>query len=188
MMVIKIPKFKAKTAAFTLVELVAVITIIALIAGIISLQVQKAIAKSRDARRIADIKMIADALRAYYLDYGRYPGNTDNDHGGWDCTCDGGFIQPLVDGGYLTNTPRDPLNRTASGVTSHTTPNGAYFYSYYRYPAGAYGMPSDRGAYVIIGARSFEILTPNTFNTRTISGVTRNWGAEFDYYVILFEK
>lgn len=175
--------------SFTLAELVAVVIIVSLLAAIVTQQVIRTIKKGRDSRRIADINMIADALRAYYLDYGQYPGNTDNDHSGWDCSHDGVFIQPLLSGGYLSKTPLDPLNKNTGGVTSHIIPNNAYFYSYYRYPSGAGGwVPSALGPWVIVGARSFEVLTPNPFNTKSISGVTRNWGSEFDYYVILFEK
>lgn len=168
---------------FTLIELVVVVVVIAVLAAIITPQVVRLIAKGRDSRRIADINEIENALRAYYSDYADHPPNTDNDHGGWDCTCDGVFIQPLVSGAYLTEIPKDPIN-SHSGFS----PPQGYVYNYYRYSAGSYGMPSARGNYAVLGLRKFEVLPKQSFDTTQISGVTRNWGDEFDYYVILFQK
>ncbi len=173
---------------FTLAEMVAVIVIISLLAGVVTPQVVRSIQRGRDSRRISDINALATALQTYYMDHGQYPPNTYNNHGGWDCTCSGTFIAPLVDGDYLASMPQDPLNRTASGVSSHTTTSGSYFYNYHRYNAGSSGMPSERGNFAVIGARSLEVLNPDTFDTTTITGVTRNWGGEFSYYAILFEN
>jgi len=60
---------------FTLIELLVVIAIIGLLMTIIMVSLGGAKSKSRDARRIADVKNIQLALSLYYNDYGTYPRN-----------------------------------------------------------------------------------------------------------------
>ncbi len=56
-----------------MIELLVVISIIALLAAIILASVGVARAKSRDARRISDLHSIQVALEEYYADHGSYP-------------------------------------------------------------------------------------------------------------------
>ncbi len=58
---------------FTLIELLVVIAIIALLASIVLLALNSARAKSRDAKRVADIRQMSTALELFYNDYGGYP-------------------------------------------------------------------------------------------------------------------
>src|SRR3989338_154994 len=60
---------------FTLIELLVVIAIIGLLMTIIMVSLGSAKAKSRDARRQADIKNIQLALAVYYNENGMYPKN-----------------------------------------------------------------------------------------------------------------
>lgn len=62
---------------FTLIELLVVIAIIGLIATLSVIALNNARAKSRDAKRAADIKQIQTALELYFNDVGRYPENLD---------------------------------------------------------------------------------------------------------------
>ena len=64
-----------KTKGFTLVELLVVIAIIGILASIISVNLVTARQKTRDARRISDIKNIQLSLAQYYNDYLKYPTN-----------------------------------------------------------------------------------------------------------------
>ncbi len=60
---------------FTLVELLVVVAIIGLLAGIAVVSVNSVRIKARDARRIADIKQIQNALELYNNEHGgMYPG------------------------------------------------------------------------------------------------------------------
>ena len=59
--------------AFTLIELLVVIAIIAMLSSIILASLNQARSKSRDARRVADIKQLQLALSLYYNDKGSYP-------------------------------------------------------------------------------------------------------------------
>lgn len=59
--------------AFTLVELLVVISIIGLLASIVLAALISARVKSRDTRRIEDLNQIRAAMELYYHDNNRYP-------------------------------------------------------------------------------------------------------------------
>lgn len=73
-----IQKFKNGTSGFTLIELLVVIAIIGLLASVVLLSLNSARAKSRDAKRIADVKLIANAMELYYNENSSYPAQTTN--------------------------------------------------------------------------------------------------------------
>ena len=58
---------------FTLIELLVVIAIIGLLATLAVVALQNARQKSRDAKRVADIKQVQTALDLYYADQNGYP-------------------------------------------------------------------------------------------------------------------
>ncbi len=58
---------------FTLIELLVVIAIIGLLATLAVVALNNARAKSRDAKRVSDIKQIQTALELYYSDMNKYP-------------------------------------------------------------------------------------------------------------------
>lgn len=60
-------------AGFTLIELLVVIAIIGLLASVVLLALNSARAKSRDAKRLADIRQIASAFELYFNDNNAYP-------------------------------------------------------------------------------------------------------------------
>ncbi len=55
-----------KNGGFTLIELLVVIAIIGILASVVLASLNTARQKSRDARRIADVKQIQNALELYY--------------------------------------------------------------------------------------------------------------------------
>ena len=63
--------------AFTLIELLVVIAIIGILAVVATVALNNAREKSRDAKRVADIKQVQTALDLFFNDAGRYP--TDNE-------------------------------------------------------------------------------------------------------------
>jgi len=87
--------FKFKRKAFTLIELLIVIAIIAILAGIIITATTGATKKARDSKRVADMKMLYNAIVQYEADHGEYP------------PC----LQDLVDEGYISAIPMDPLSK-----------------------------------------------------------------------------
>lgn len=122
-------------SGFTLIELLVVIAIISLLASIVFASLNSARAKSRDARRKADLNQLRLALELYYDANGAYPSTigfpwlssepTDsvpNNGGNWI---------PNLAPQYISVLPRDP-----KGGTGHPNPpciiNGhkeAYLYS-----------------------------------------------------------
>ncbi len=64
---------KKNKKGFTLIELLVVIAIIGLLSTLSIVALNQARARSRDARRLADIKQIQTALEMYYNDLAGYP-------------------------------------------------------------------------------------------------------------------
>jgi len=63
----------APRRAFTLIELMVVILIIAILASLLLVAVQGAMARAKEARTIIEIDQMAQALEAYRSKYGDYP-------------------------------------------------------------------------------------------------------------------
>src|SRR3989338_492246 len=111
---------------FTLIELLVGIAIIGLLMNIIMVSLGSAKAKSRDARRQADIKNIQLALAVYYNENGMYPKNIYSTSG----VAPSNGLAP----NYLPKAPKDPTGRatcTNSGV--------AGCYKYIAYTPGTTG-------------------------------------------------
>lgn len=65
-----------KKSGFTLIELLVVIAIIGVLASVVLASLNSARRKSRDARRVADIKQMQLALELYFDSNGEYPDAT----------------------------------------------------------------------------------------------------------------
>ncbi|PZM80038.1 hypothetical protein DLH72_05440 [Candidatus Gracilibacteria bacterium] len=65
--------YNIKTKAFTLVELIITITILAILATIAFINLGNYPADSRDAVRKSDLRTIEKAMTIYYIENGRYP-------------------------------------------------------------------------------------------------------------------
>ena len=65
-------KLKTNQKGFTLIELLVVIAIIGLLASVVLLAQNSARQKSRDAKRLADIRQIASAMELYFDNNGGY--------------------------------------------------------------------------------------------------------------------
>lgn len=116
--------------AFTLVELLVVIVIIGILGSVITASLGSARKQARDAKRVADVKNIAQALEEYYADKGGYPvvnnGSQNSDIG--ICIEGSTDFQTMLIPGYLAAIPRDPLY-DASDCTDYDSPN-CHCYAY----------------------------------------------------------
>lgn len=98
------PKYQNKKA-FTLIELLVVIAIIGLLSTISIIALNKARAKARDARRVADIKNIQTAMEMYYNVHGYYPQYLSVTH----CSVDNNnALGVLKTEGFMSEVPHDP--------------------------------------------------------------------------------
>lgn len=70
-------KLKRSQNGFTLIELLVIISIIGLLVASIMLYLAQTRAKSRDAKRVADVKQISSGLDLYYSQCNSYPTGTD---------------------------------------------------------------------------------------------------------------
>ena len=101
--------------AFTLIELLVVISIIGVLSSVVLTSLNSARIKSRDARRVSEIRQIQYALELYYDANGKYP----------TCLFAGGSCGTTVLNGsaYMKSVPKDPrsgLQYTYAAIGSGT--------------------------------------------------------------------
>ena len=82
-------------SGFTLIELMVVVTIVALLAGIAVVNIRTAQQKAREAALLENLSNMRKAIDNFYADKQRYPANLDE----------------LVPN-YLKKVPEDPVTRT----------------------------------------------------------------------------
>jgi len=94
-------KSKKKQKGMTLVELLAVIVILGIVAAIGTIAIGNIIENSREEAKVRTVEMIEEAAKMYYLD------NADNDSATWGTNVD---ISDYYDG--------DSLDDYTVGITS----------------------------------------------------------------------
>lgn len=169
-------------AAFTLIELMVVILVIAILVGISVPVWIHSVRALADKTRLANMKAVTAALNLYCYNTEHFPDNVDNDYSGWDGDADGDFIRDLKATGYVEHIIADP-----TGL--HTvTPTGNYHY--YKYPAGSYGANPAKGAFYVVGIRDLESCTgahPDSPGWNPGGGGQRDWQTEFEWVAGAFE-
>ena len=140
---------KSNQKGFTLIELLVVIAIIGLLSTLAVVALNSARQKSRDSKRVADIKQIQTALELYYSENNGYPAAASAivlgaggsyaalcSNGGWKTACAGG------DTTYMGLVPKAP---TPFDGTCTSAQND---YSYTAAAGGAYTIAFCTGAQV----------------------------------------
>lgn len=107
---------RPSSAAFTLIELLAVISIIAVLAGLLVGLAPQAAARMKESRTRAELERLVMAIEAYKAKHGVYP--PDN------VTGRDSFGNPVVD------SARSPLYYELAGCVAHRQGNGGYFVPY----------------------------------------------------------
>ena len=84
-----------KKQGFTLIELLVVIAIIGILSSVVLASLNSARQKSRDAKRVSDVKQLQLALELYFDSNGGYPSAVST--------------ATLVTPGYIATIPTDPV-------------------------------------------------------------------------------
>ncbi len=173
--------------AFTLIELMVVISIISLLTSIVLASVTAARKKARDGQRLIDMRNILVALETYHDTYDAYPNpNTaggDNDCSDYDIGPFGSPSDPFIPQlatENLLKAPVDPTPTISNCGDTGTTKFG-YFYAWY----SAATCPAWNKNFFILGIRRLESSanpSPSSPGWRCPSPGGRNWTAEF-YWV-----
>jgi len=126
-----IKNLKKRPKGFTLIELLVVIAIIGLLATLAVVALNNARTKSRDAKRVSDIKQIQTALELYFVDNNAYPAlgtssaataeigsGTSCTSAACDCLDEDGLDDACDAGGttYMGLVPGDPQANTLTPI------------------------------------------------------------------------
>ncbi|MCR4274735.1 MAG: type II secretion system GspH family protein [Candidatus Campbellbacteria bacterium] len=149
------------SAGFTLIEVMVSISIIALLSSVVMSATNSARKNARDSKRISSIRELQVGLELYFSDNQTYPpadviGESANragdpamgDAGNWDTPFDNDFLTSLVGGKYMQGHVFDPLGVAGSSFQNNLR--------YYRFPAGSWGCPVNRGAFYVLGVVDME--------------------------------
>src|SRR3989338_5790077 len=101
---IRVKPLKFKFNGFTLIEIILVIALIGILAGLFMANVFSSLARGRDSRRKQDLRAVAQALELYYNDNNRYPDDLPAGNESFTHPNDPGSI-------YLQKTPVDPSTK-----------------------------------------------------------------------------
>lgn len=93
---------------FTLIELLVVIAIIGILSSVVLASLNSAREKSRDARRISDVKQLQLALELYFDSNSEYPQASSS-----------------LAGDYIAALPLDPLDNATYNYTYTASPSSA---------------------------------------------------------------
>ena len=69
---------KIRTTGFTLIELMAVMVILGLLAGVVTIGITKQVQKAKEKTTVTQIAQLEQALSAFHLDCGFYPSAIDS--------------------------------------------------------------------------------------------------------------
>lgn len=101
------PERVRKDDGFTLLELIAVMAIIGILAGIALPQYKTAIIQAREAVLKEDLFRFRDVIDQYQADKGSYPAS----------------LQALLESGYLRQIPNDPMTHAADWEVVEAEPD-----------------------------------------------------------------
>jgi general secretion pathway protein G len=122
---------RRKPGGFTLIELMVVMTIVALLVAIALPRYVNSVDRSREAALKQDLAVMRDAVDKFYGDVGRYPNEIDE----------------LVARRYLRRIPEDPVTESAQTWVVLPPPVATLQGRVYDVRSGAQGKAADGSSY-----------------------------------------
>jgi general secretion pathway protein G len=115
---------KFRQTGFTMIELLVVLVILGLLAGLVGPQFFGKVDSAKVRTAETQVKMLKMALQTYRLDVGTYPGSLK------DLSTAPGEVKNYWDGPYLgEKLPLDPWNNDYEYRLDSNAPQGFYLYS-----------------------------------------------------------
>lgn len=135
---------------FTIVELLIVIVVIGILAGLVVTTYAGVQDRARDAQRKSDITAIQKALELYHIDHGAFPACSNSPYVSGDprgsCySSSPGLVSALVPR-YTSELPVDPINSTEYRYR--------YFYGSKKTSDTTYAASSDDNYILVVGYES----------------------------------
>ncbi|HUR28122.1 MAG TPA: prepilin-type N-terminal cleavage/methylation domain-containing protein [Planctomycetota bacterium] len=154
---------------FTASELIVVILILAILAGVLVPRVTDRLAAARDAQRLSDVRRLRDAIDQYFLDHGAYPPPAiSGDERDYDSSHGGDFIPELLRTGALREPVVDPLG------------DALHAYGYNLYEEGTCGC-AGKGKFYVLGITRFETPEFAAAHPGYFKCAQKDWNADFEY-------
>lgn len=130
---------KKARSGFTFIEILVVIVIIGVLAGVMSVSYVQTGKFTRDGRRKKDLANLRAALELYKVENGEYPDSSSCSSGaGWTWP---GCLTPWIPGiteEFMAHMPVDPKQNTQSAIGSDNSVTRSYTYNYYRVTPTSY--------------------------------------------------
>lgn len=192
------PKYKKIKIqiGFTIVELLIVVIIIGILAGIVLLSYRGADLKAQDAKRRVDINNVMLSLELYAVQNNdTFPATTANTTANWktiDVRTDANCIFGSAQADWIPGMVALPQSTPNTGISAGVNGNpGCYIYASNgkEYTLSAWNMistPQTSTFYRRLGFRSFQTPTSTQFfscNDNAIGGISMgNYDINKDYY------
>lgn len=167
MFIPRIKSHKSHQDGFTVPELLLMVLIIIILAGLVLTNYQAARAKERDTQRVKDINLIDNKLEGYYNNKNAYPATFDAKE---LFNIDEGALKDPNNHTIVIHPP--VIDSTAAKAVSDPTASSKSSYLYIPYPAGCTNEANNCTGFIL--KTYIEKPTSTTPNPYTKVGINNN--------------